>query len=639
VPEQTEKIPIEEGAGKAPEQQPDPGASKPEPELSQLLQSIRTPIPGENPCGKDVSYDEDYLTIKAEIDKLSTVQGGVDQEKVSELRQKMDAKRGATRKSDKAEAEKLLGQSASVVGNSGGVDYELIKQRAGTILSEKSKDIRVASYLCLSLWQTDKFSGLTEGLSAIDILVCEFWDGLYPVKTRLTARKNAIEFLTSKLNDSVDNEKVQEDDAEPLERSREVLGQLQKQFSEKMPDSPPSLLGLSQVVEKCLRKVPKPVPTTSTSSTQQGTSEQQGIGPESKMSPTPSVAGELRTNQDAVDIVKKAAKFLREQNRKSPIPYRLVRSLRWDAIAAIPPNENGKTKMEPPAVQRRNYLAGLRDSGDWNKLLDDCEESFGQPPFHFWLDLQRMSVAALDAMGGEYLHVRESLLTELAVFLHRVPNITSLTFIDGTRFVDPATSDWIEEVVIPFLGSDGESGVVTRTRFDDEDLDAQFTEAKKVLDAGDLAGAIALLQASANKDNSRKSAFRRKLAMAALCMRGNQPAIARPIFENLIEEVDKFSIDKWEPALALEVLMPLHRCYESLAGVPSTQNKQEMKQLTENVFEKICRLDVGSALATTGAKPKTKTGTKTAATLPKPKAKPDDGEGAVDAARKSKKGG
>ncbi len=143
---------------------------------------MRRPIPGDNPCGKDISYEDDFLAIKAEIDKLGTVGGQIDQERASELRQMMDATRGTVRKADRTEAEKQLDQRGSVVKQGAGPDYQLIRQTASRVLSEKSKDIRVASYLCFALWQQESFAGLAEGLSAIEILVRDFWDGLLPLQ-------------------------------------------------------------------------------------------------------------------------------------------------------------------------------------------------------------------------------------------------------------------------------------------------------------------------------------------------------------------------------------------------------------------------------------------------------------------------
>jgi len=123
-----------------------------------------------------------------------------------------------------------------------------------------------------------------------------------------------------------------------------------------------------------------------------------------------------------------------------------------------------------------------------------------------------------------------------------------------------------------------------------------------MLDTGDLAGALAHLQDGARADNSRKSTFRRRLASAALCLRGSQPAIARPLLEELEEEIKRHSLDEWEPALALDVWTHLHKCYGLLTAGPSTPGKQAVQQQADRVFERICRLDIGYALESTGAK-------------------------------------
>lgn len=631
-----QKFPVTENAAPPAQDGGTPEPSVPKAALSPLLEAVSRPIPGSNPCGVDVSYDEDYLAIKAEIDKMGTVSGRVDQERATELRQMMDATRETTRKADRVEAEKQLEQRGSVVQQAGGPDYGLIRDLSTRILSEKSKDIRVASYLCFALWHSEMFPGLAEGLSVIDILVGGFWEGLYPPKARIGARKNAVEFLTTKLGEVVEYAQVKLEDAEPLRRAKEVLTSLQKNLAENVPENPPTILGLVQAVEKCLGKVPKPPPPPSAG----GSPTPSASGQPLAGTAGPAVVGELRTSQDAVDFVKKAAKFFRDQNRKSPTPYRLVRGLKWDAVVALPPNENGKTKFEAPLLQRRNFLIGLRDASDWNKLLDECEVSFGNPGFHFWFDLQRLAVAALDGLGSEFQTVRTAVLTELAILLQRVPNLESLTFTDGTRFAEPATSDWILEVVTPVLGQGGSAGPGVGFRFLDSDLDAEIAGARKTLDGGDLAGAILLLQSNAPKDNSRRSAFRRKLGMASLCMRGNQPSIARPLLEELCGEIDKFSIDQWEPAITLDVWTSLHKCYESLASGPTSPAKQAAQQLAEKIFERICRLDVGYALATTGAKPKTKP----PAPPPKSDEKPDvrvsakdDGKGAPAKGSETKK--
>ncbi len=171
--------------------------------LSPLLEGVRRPIPGSNPCGRDISYEEDFLAVKAEIDKMSTVNGQIDQERAAELRQLMDSTRETVRKADRVDAEKQLNQRASVVKQGGGPDYPFIRQASTAVLSEKSKDLRIAGYLCYALWKLDSFAGLAEGLAAIEILFQEFWEGFYPGKNRLAARKGALDFLAAKLDENI----------------------------------------------------------------------------------------------------------------------------------------------------------------------------------------------------------------------------------------------------------------------------------------------------------------------------------------------------------------------------------------------------------------------------------------------------
>lgn len=94
--------------------------------------------------------------------------------------------------------------------------------------------------------------------------------------------------------------------------------------------------------------------------------------------------------------------------------------------------------------------------------------------------------------------------------------------------------------------------------------------------------------------------------MATLCLRGNQPALARPILEGLQQEIDRYALETWEPSLALEVWQNLHKCYESLASGPPGPARQAFLEGSQRVFEKICRVDVRHALSMTGVTAKRK---------------------------------
>ena len=116
-------------------------------------------LPGENPCGSDISYDDQYLQIKAEIDRLEQT------------------------------------------------DYGMLAQTSRELLTQKSKDLRVAGYLVVALFYTRGTAGMAEGLVAVELLVRSFWDCLYPTLERPAARRNALQFLTDRLSQRLRRQK------------------------------------------------------------------------------------------------------------------------------------------------------------------------------------------------------------------------------------------------------------------------------------------------------------------------------------------------------------------------------------------------------------------------------------------------
>lgn len=576
----------------------EPPAAEQSKPLSPLLEAIKRPIPGDNPCGTDVTYDDAFQKIKTEIDRIGSASVKIDQEQA--IAAAKTAKETTAKQLREMEKKGQTLDTKSFASETGGIDYPMIIELAAKILSEKSKDLRVASYLCFALWRTQRFAGLAEGVAAINILVtADFWEKLYP--TRLPARKGAIEFLTQKLPEALDTAEVAADDREPLESAKQTLTELQKAVAAQIPQSDFLLMGMIQAVGKCLAKVPKQV-SQPEAVQQPGTPQSE---PGTAPGPTPA-RGPMRTSDDAVTAIREAAKFLRGQDRKSAAPYRLVRSMKWDVLVAEPPNTGGKTAFNGPNPKRREYFIKLQQSGEWDKLLDEGEADFMQPHIYFWLDLQRLIVAALDALGSDFQHARMAILQELAILLQRVPKLPNLTFSDGSPLADPATQSWIEETVLPVHGSGEGAGVGLAGPPLDSDLAALFAEAKKILAKGDLAAAIAYLQDGATLDISGKNRFRRRLHIATICLRGGQPKMARPLLEDLSEEIEKFAITVWEPALALEVWKNLYDCYSSLSASAPPAGKAGLQEHADRAFEKMCRLDLSYALAATGTKPKTK---------------------------------
>jgi type VI secretion system protein VasJ len=576
-----------------------PGAetqADPSTRRSPLEQSVLAPIPGKSPTGNDAAYDDDFLRIKAEIDRLSIVSGKVDQQKVMQDAKELEGVKNIRNEKERAAAVEALRQRSSLM-ESVGPEFRLVIDLATKILTEKSKDIRVACYFCLALWRTQRSAGMAEGLSVILLLVREYWETMFPAQARVAARKGALDFLIQRLAEELKGSDVTPDDRAHLERAKSVVVSLEQELTGRMGENAPALSTLAKAVDDSIGRLPKPSAPPAQARTEGGM--QTSPAQPGTSAPTD---GELKSFQGAVDLVRKVSVYLRGQDRKSVPPYRLMRSMRWDALLNEPPNENGKTKIDSPPAPRRTYFAGLKQNGQWDKLLEEGETTFATSPFHFWLDLQQFVVSALEGLGVEYGPARMAVLGDLAILHRRFPKLSSLVFADGTPFASPATKSWLEEVVVPVLGAGGTAPASPSPG--DTRLAVAFQEAQRLVDGGDLVTAVASLQALALPPRSRRAQFERRLDIALLCVRGNQVAMARPVLEELNEEIDRCGLGEWDPPLALDTWKALERCYQSLAATVPAGGKQALTEHAGRIFEKICRLDVNYALAMAGAKPK-----------------------------------
>jgi type VI secretion system protein VasJ len=91
---------------------------------------------------------------------------------------------------------------------------------------------------------------------------------------------------------------------------------------------------------------------------------------------------------------------------------------------------------------------------------------------------------------------------------------------------------------------------------------------------------------------NRRDRFLGRLYLARLCAEAGRQDLALPQLEGLDEEGRKFALDEWEPSLAAEIARDLWRSHKS----SSTPEK------AAEYYGRLCRLDLGAALAVDGKK-------------------------------------
>jgi len=127
---------------------------------AELLKCVASEaLPGENPGGESIRYDEAFGRLEAEIAKLENPAGGE-------------------------------------------VDWRAVENGTSELLSARSKDVLLAAWLTRALWQREGFAGLAAGLGMLRGLFENFWDKLQP--QRIRPRRAALEWLGEKLAATMD---------------------------------------------------------------------------------------------------------------------------------------------------------------------------------------------------------------------------------------------------------------------------------------------------------------------------------------------------------------------------------------------------------------------------------------------------
>lgn len=534
---------------------------------SARLQQLISPIGTDNPTGDDATYDDDVQRVKMEVDKLG---------------------------------------SASAAG----VDFEMVVELSLKVLTEKTKDLRVATYLAMGLTKTEGLAGAAEGVAAVFLLIQTYWEDLHPALGRMRARRNALQALSDRLKEWVAAINPVQNDRDALVQAVADMKALQAFVLEEMGENAPAVSGLAKAFENALRKTSEPEPereheTVASSEIERSESPSSAQTSSASTSTTraasaaAAASSDFRSVKEAERLVFRIAAFLHEEEATSPVPYKLARTVRWGALQQEPPNDGGTTMLPAPVTQRRTYLTGLLDRGEHLKLVQEIEDTFREAPY--WLDLQRYVVTAMDELGAAYETARDVILYELAVLLDRFPGLLDLTFDDHTPFADQSTKMWVETRVAPLAQQDEGTGALPAGGTTDGLLEEQFEEARQKLGGSDLYGALEIMQDGVEQDASPKERFRRRLYVATLCLKGAQPAVARPLFEELDKVVRSHALDQWEPSHALEVWTGLYRCYHLLAGKnPETPEQQRYRSRAEETFSDICRIDARYALSLVG---------------------------------------
>jgi type VI secretion system protein VasJ len=380
----------------------------------------KTPVTEDQPAGSDVRYDPLFDALQAEIDKQSTPTA------------------------------------------SGGTDWKKVEKLAVEILSTKSKDILVASYLAVAQLRLRKEAGVAPSLHLYRDLLETFWENLFPPKKRKRGRVAAIEWWLEKAEPALQDLQPSPLPPEVIDTCRQDINRIGEVLRENL-DAPVSLRVMERYIDSipvASEAEPEPEKPSETAAPEAKPAQRSAPPP-----PADTGIGEMKSETDAEKTaragfmaVRRAADFIENQNLADSRSYRWRRIAGWGMIQMLPPSTDGQTQVPTPTQfeSAMNELNSLKAGQNWEALVRASEEKFQGTVL--WLDLNRFAAEALTALGGNHLEAAGAVSLETALLVHRLPGIESLAFADGSPFAGNqgmAQSD-------PFPGIGGDHGTLTQ---------------------------------------------------------------------------------------------------------------------------------------------------------------------------------
>ena len=582
-----------------------------------LRDDLLNPIAGGNPAGADLRYDPVY-------------------EKIKEARREDD------------DAPQGEWQHARKVA-----DWPLVIKLAGDALATRSKDLQLAAWLGEAMLRREGFGAFHATLDVTRGLLDKFWEHLYPEieDGDLEMRAAPLDWIGLKLDipvklaplnraghsylqyaeaRSIGTEQEADGDTarrakreEAIAARKPTIEEFDKAFADtpkafvkqlatdvaatiaslqaldalardKFGDLAPSFIKLREVLEEEQRVVGQllakkleqdPDPVEAAPAVVDAAGAALGGATEGPRV----LSAEPVDRNDAASRVISAARFLRRTEALSPASYLMLRALRWGELRAAGSNPDPKL-LEAPTTQIRTQLRGLMLDSAWDQLLEAAETVMGTSVGRGWLDLQRYTLTACQALGEDYALVASAIRGELRALLGAIPSLPSMALMDDMPTATGTTLQWLRDEKIIGGEEDGAddaiavtSPALVSTEARDREGRAGVERAAAEVRAGRPEKAIELLMRALDREKTRRGRFLRQAELARVMVDAGFVQVAQPILQELMADIEAHKLDEWEAGeLVARPMVLMYRCLEKLDGDSSTR---------QDLYTRIARLD------------------------------------------------
>ena len=514
------------------------------------------------------------------------------------------------------------------------IEWHTVIDNSAFILREKSKDFKVACYLCFALFKRENYKGLSVGLIVLRDIIETHWDIAYPPKQQIQGRLKELEGLSERLKNILPDPHS----APPkpmykkaIQECRYFISEINTLLTQKIGQD-----GVNALLDSAL-SIKLTAEEQKTFSEEQKTERKQSLENELFLRP---LGEKFKSYQQRFENLEKAqsapkadvkpkekkvtsetvqadlfeiAEKQRQQDISDPVPYRILRFSAWLFIEKMPIHDKNKVFNVPGPtnnVPKTNDGLGecdeLLENEEYDTLINKAEEIFAKstaPPISphcYWLDAHRFTAKALEALNATA--AKQAVIEGLALFLRRFPGIQELHFNNKVAFADEKTKLWIQDEILVTESEKKE----TPTEAVTPPWIVEAKKARQLAIGNKFQEGLSRLHEGGKQATSRREQFYWWLEQARFYYDNQQVALAIPQLEFLEEQVQRFSLEEWEPTLSVEVARLLLLSYN---GLPDNQKqksnilfkgtKQEdaiKPDIQKQLYARLCRLDMAAAL-------------------------------------------
>ena len=549
--------------------------------MSQTSSEIQVPakvvdllkdIAADFPAGKDASADEAYFRLEMEIGKVSP-------------------------------------------------DYKVCGDFASEILARKSKDLRVASWLCFSWYRDEKITGFINGLTLVSELLRKFGGKLFPPSP--VHRGKSLQFLNSgRVVRLLEAEQVSRDSIPLFLDLSRSLERMMAESRAQLGEQAPQLKELGQIIAghaaeaKQLQEAPsaaqspapakppdKAAPAPPVKEPSQSPRVSEPEKPRERPAPEPAGASlkdvSAASEKEAIVAVKRALRYFFEQEKDEakkygPYVFGISRALMWGKV--IPPSSEGDvTPLGAPDGAIQNKIKEWYTAKEWDRLIAAVELNFldEDSGFKYWLTGQRYVQGALEQKGGGAVRAAEEIKFQLARLLQRFPDFIRLKFSNQTPFADDETSRWIDESVRTVMGKGGGGEAILPPILgeDYEPVNREYRTACAELPANFEKNLKAMQQGMAG-EILRKGRFLRILNLANYSLAAKQHELAKTYVSCLLDKIEAYQLAQWEPALCLAAWESAYLVNKKLMdGEKNKERHEALERQKKELFARIGNID------------------------------------------------